>query len=230
MKKIIYENGNRKNSIKAYYLQPTSLKDELIKIRGRLINEAGTYIEAILNHNKTHNYEVGFFGSVRVIVPIIDHLTFIIYRDRSRKSRNKLLKDLGIKYPELVWHIFRHSLIHGDVPCQITMGKQVITWFIKLHNTEHEYEILNGNFKSSTNRPLETPIVIHLDIIKLYNDLVNYLETLSNNTSKSKKTYLIIDTVLMKTKSKKVKKGNKIMRNTKKVNKEVLEEIKLIKG
>lgn len=222
---ITYEGAGRKDAIKAYYTVNKSLKDEIIATRGRLINEAGTYFNAIQTHNCTHAYGVGFFGSVRLLVPVIEHLTFILYGNKKAESRVHVLKDLGIEYPSIVWHIFRHPLIHGDEPCQITIGSQIVTWYIQLYNQPHYYEVMQGHKRQSDGKSLPGPIVIHLDLVKLYNDMLHYMQQLIDNSDEKKQTFTIRETVLMKTKTKKVKSGNGYKLTRRQVNQDVQKEI-----
>lgn len=224
--KISYEGNSRKDAIKAYYANNKSLKEEIIATRGRLINEAGTYIKAIQVHNSTHDYGVGFFGSVRLLVPVIEHLTFILYGNKKADSRNKVLKDLGVAYPSIVWHIFRHPLMHGDEPCQITIGNQIVTWYIQLYNQSHRYEVMDSHHRQTDGKSLPGPIVIHLDIIKLYNDMLSYMQELAYNLNEKKQTFTIRETVLMKTKTKKIRSGKGYKLTKKTVNEDVQKELK----
>lgn len=194
------------------------LLDQLNSIKKRLENEAGSYVEMLHVRNQTEP-QVGFFSMVRLIMPVIEHIGKVIYGNKSH-SKIKLLKELGIEYPVLVWEMYRHSLIHNDEMRQITIGNQTVSWFISLRNADHYYEYYKNKVRNArTGKLLPKPIIIHLDMFTLYDSLHEFLTNQISEVSPTKKVEIETEVVYKKT-VKKNKSGKR-----KKVNVDLQKEL-----
>ncbi len=66
---------------------------------------------------------------IRLLFPIVEEVCRIIYPDLDQKSAGiKLLGDLGIKYPNLIWDMFRDALTHSDRPRYASYLGKNINW------------------------------------------------------------------------------------------------------
>lgn len=74
----------------------------LSNVRGRLLNDVAPYFRAIEQEAKAGRY-VGFFALARLIFPVVEAVSSVIYRPRQRERQPvRLLKELGFEYPNLV--------------------------------------------------------------------------------------------------------------------------------
>ena len=90
-------------------------------------------------------------------MPTIEAIASTTFRGQRKKQ--KLLLKLGVKYPELVWQGFRHSLAHNDHLGVIHYRGKKVSW-----STSHSG--LGHIFQSGQ---------IHIDTRSLYNSLIEYL-------------------------------------------------------
>jgi len=226
--KKFYDFDKREKSSKIYYGERRNLIEELEKTKERLINDVGIYFDAINQTYQSEAKKVGFFGSIRLLVPVIEHLTFLLYQSRNAIFRDKVLLELGLKYPEITWQIFRHPLIHGDEMGVINMGNQTIRWGIAMNNEPHFYKVTLGDIKSpTTSIIIDPPIDIVLDTLYLYNSLVIYISDKIKNSSPEQTTYIIIDTRLFQSKTHKKKNGKRSI--PRKQNTAIKKEIRMFK-
>jgi hypothetical protein len=99
----------------------------------RLNDEVGTYFQMLEEHNKKSARKVGFWSSIRIIMPIIEAISHIL----GEKPQDFLGKHLDVKTPYLVWDLFRHSLIHGDYIQHAKYGNKDIGWGVALIGVGH---------------------------------------------------------------------------------------------
>jgi len=225
--KKFYDNDDKHNSLKIYFGDKRLLVDELNHTKERLENDVGIYFEAIMNTYRTTGRIVGFFGSIRLLVPVIEHLTFLLYGNRKRENRNLLLRELGIDFPELTWHIFRHPLIHGDEMGSFSVGRQIVDWRIIMSNTGHDYVLIGNNIKLASIQPnINFPVSITIDSLYLYNSLNSFLTEKINKLKGKETTHVFVHT---KIKKYKLSKPNKSGRSKKIINREVIKEVDEIK-
>lgn len=125
----------------------------------RLNDDVGTTLELIQNYNSNSNIEnkraVGFWSSLRMILPIVESISSIM----EVTPQDLLGNDLNIYTPHLTWDLFRHSLSHGDFIRYGKYGENTINWGVSLSGLGH---IFSSGY-------------ISIDVITLYNDLVSYL-------------------------------------------------------
>ena len=134
-----------------------TLFKELIGIKARFQKETGEIIEFFKQNESEKNY-IGHFAGIRLMMPIIETLADMYY-PKSKFPEVKFLKyKLKYEAPNLIWHMYRHTLIHKDVPSTIRWGKKTINWQISI-GQKH----LIGNRK------------INIDITQLYDDIENFL-------------------------------------------------------
>ena len=105
----------------------------LSDVQHRLKNDVGPYFATIRAvHQKTGHW-VGFWALARMLFPIVEAVATVIYRSGPRNKRPALLlKRLGVKYPNLVWEMFRHTLMHNDEMASASYKGRRVTWEIRL--------------------------------------------------------------------------------------------------
>lgn len=121
----------------------------------RLQDDVGTILGLIEKHNQTNPRQVGFWASVRMLMPIVESISEVIGEEPWEFLENHL----GITAPHLAWQMFRHSLFHGDLMRHAEWQGKKIGWGIDLSGTGHI--IKSGQ--------------LHLDTKYLYEKLVDYL-------------------------------------------------------
>lgn len=144
---------------KSVYKRLTRI-DFLSSVKKRLENDVEPYFNCISDLKRTTNKSVGFWALVRMILPVIDAVSEVIYRKKKEQAKPiRLLEKLGIRYPNLVWEMFRHSLIHNDELRPAVYRGQSVTWEIRIGGN-HEY--INNH--------------IALDMRQLYEDFIGFLD------------------------------------------------------
>ena len=141
---------------------PMTKKQYLEGVKGRLINDVGTYFATVDAEGSKGNM-VGFWGSARLIFPVIEAVAKTIYHKGKGEDVRvpRLLKQLNIPHPDVVWQMYRNSLAHSDHLAHISMGKKkTITASAGGISTGH---IFKGN-------------VVHLDTRRLYEDFLAFLD------------------------------------------------------
>lgn len=129
----------------------------LTDILGRLKSEVGTVFDCFKKYNNESKGKTGFWTGIRLLMPVIESVAKAI-----GKTPWKLLEeDLDVTAGSLVWQMFRHSLIHGDLLNHAKYGNQVVGWGLMMMEQGH---IIKKNH-------------ISLDIYTLYNKLVEFLES-----------------------------------------------------
>ena len=87
-------------------------------VKERLINDVGTYFTMVDIESSKGNM-VGFWGSARLIFPVVEAVSKTIYRKGKGKGDDvrvpRLLKQLNIPYPDVVWQMYRNSLAHSTI-------------------------------------------------------------------------------------------------------------------
>jgi len=134
-------------------------KDFLAGVKVRLENDVKIYIEAVENESKKGNH-VGFFGSIRLLMPTIEALAVTIYRGHKRKKIYRLLENLEIEYPELVWQCFRHSIIHRDTLGIVKYRGEEVSWSCSVFGMKNIFQ--QGQ--------------LHIDSKTLYLSLLDFLD------------------------------------------------------
>ena len=144
-----------------------SRKDYLTGVRDRLVNDVLIYFDKLDDEAKNGSF-VGFWGSARLIFPVIEAVAKTIYKPSRKTGEDnrvqKLLRSLDVEYPELVWQMYRNSLAHNDHLAHIEYGKRSVKWSV---TTSAGGAIMGHIFKDG---------VIHIDTRKLFNDFYNFLE------------------------------------------------------
>lgn len=122
----------------------------------RLNDEVGTYFEMLEEHNKKSERKVGFWSSIRILMPIVEAISHIV----GEKPQDFMGNHLDIKTPYLVWDLFRHSLIHGDYLQHAKYQTKDVGWGVAFIGVGH---IIQSQH-------------IGIDPIYLYKKLKEYLE------------------------------------------------------
>lgn len=143
-----------------------SRKQYLEGVKTRLVNDVGTYF-AMIDVEGSKGNMVGFWGSARLIFPVVEAVAKTIYRKRGTDDKRvvRLLKELNILYPDVVWQMYRNSLAHSDHLVHISRGSsKTIGWSVTASaggvSTGH---IFAGN-------------MVHIDTRRLYEDFLNFLD------------------------------------------------------
>lgn len=139
--------------------------DYLRGAKGRLENDVGPYFDKLSELAAEKKY-VGFWGTARLIFPVIEATADVIYRKTGAKEDRpqRLLRKLDVPYPHLVWQMYRNSLMHSDYLVSIRHNGKKIGWSIGYGMNAHI--IKEGS--------------IHIDTRKLYDDLLAFLESEAN--------------------------------------------------
>lgn len=138
----------------------------LKRVKKRLEDEVGIYFDLLFEaQSKDTDFpKVGFWAGIRLLMPVIDSLSSVLYRKSKQDPRPKSVrfmeKHLDIEYPYLVWEIYRHSLLHTDEMRGASYKNNKVTWGLSIGLNNHIFS--NGH--------------INIDVIKLYNSILNYLE------------------------------------------------------
>jgi hypothetical protein len=122
----------------------------------RLNDDVGSYFVMLEEFNKKSTRKVGFWASLRMIMPIIEAISHVV----GEKPQDFLRNHLGVTTGSLAWDLFRHSLIHGDYVQHAKYGTKEVGWGVALIGVDHV--IGNGH--------------IGIDTIVLYKKLKSYLE------------------------------------------------------
>lgn len=132
-------------------------KVEFIKgALARLEDDVGTIFNYLDQHNRTHARQVGFWASIRLLMPPIEAIAEAV----GEKPWEFLANHLDVTTPGLAWQMFRHSLIHGDLLGHALYGAKRVNWGVDLIGAGH---IIRSG-------------VLHLDTKYLYEKLTNYLK------------------------------------------------------
>lgn len=140
-------------------------KQYLEGVKDRLINDVGTYFAMVDTEGSKGNM-VGFWGSARLIFPVIEAVAKTLYRKSGKEDKRvpKLLRKLGILYPDVVWQMYRNSLAHSDHLVRISMGSKTISWSV----TASAGGISTGHIFAGN--------MVHIDTRRLYEDLLAFLD------------------------------------------------------
>lgn len=146
-----------------YTIMPKKLY--LTGIKSRLVNDVGTYF-AMIDVEGSKGNMVGFWGSARLIFPVVEAVAKTIYRNGKGDDVRvpRLLKQLNIPYPDVVWQMYRNSLAHSDHLVHISKGSRTINWSV----TASAGGVSNGHFFMHDQ--------VHLDTRRLYEDFLSFLE------------------------------------------------------
>ncbi len=147
----------------------------LIQVKGRLENEVGSYL-FFLNQRITDTIKaqkppipgIGFFGGIRLLMPVIDGLSEVLLKNSKKDTREKsirLLERLKIPFPSLVWFLYRNSLIHTDKPSSLVYKKNGVGWRISIG-------LLNEVNQKG---------ILPIDIKKLYEALMIFIDNEIDN-------------------------------------------------
>lgn len=131
----------------------------LSTVRRRLVNDVGPYIATIQAIHDQTGKGIGFWALARMIFPVVEAISTVIYRAGTKgKPPVRLLRELGFAYPNLVWEMYRHTLMHNDEMASASYRGRRITWGIGIGT---------GHFSNNGR--------LHIDAAKLYNDLIEFL-------------------------------------------------------
>ena len=127
----------------------------LVAALQRLEDDIGTFFNLLEEHNKKSPRKVGFWPSIRILMPIVEAIANAI-----KIKPQELLRTLGVSTPYLAWDLFRHSLIHGDYLQHAQYKSKEVGWGVAFIGVGHV--IGSGH--------------IGIDPIFLYKKLCEYLK------------------------------------------------------
>lgn len=158
---------------------PTGAKFETTQMRkvdffkdalARLNDDVGTILDIIVKYNKRSERKIGFWASIRIIIPIIEAISHVV----GETPQKFLEKYLGVNTPYLAWDLFRHSLIHSDYLQHGKFGIKEVSWGVLMMGQGH---IIKSEH-------------IGIDVITLHQKLKKYLE---KEVSKNDQTVVDIE-------------------------------------
>lgn len=136
----------------------------------RLNNDVGSYFEMRDEYAKKTGKQVGFWASIRMIMPIVEAVSHVV----GTKPQELLENHLDITTPYLAWDLFRHSLMHGDYLQHGKYQGKDVGWGVLFLGSGHIIQSRN----------------LSIDPITLYEKLKEYLE---NEISKNDQTEVEIE-------------------------------------
>lgn len=121
----------------------------------RLQDDVGNILKLIQEFNKKSSRKIGFWASMRLMMPIIEAISYV-----ARETPQEFLRNhLDVETPYLTWDLFRHSLMHGDYMQHAKYKSKNVGWGIAFIGVGH----------------VITREHIGIDAIYLYKKLVEYL-------------------------------------------------------
>ena len=136
----------------------------------KLNNDVGTISQLIEEHNKTSARKIGFWASIRIIMPIVEAISHVV----GESPQNFLSNHLNVTTPYLTWDLFRHSLMHGDYLQHGKYQSKDVSWGVLMLGQGH----------------IITSEHIGIDVVSLYQDFKEYLE---NEVAKDDQTIVDVE-------------------------------------
>lgn len=140
-------------------------------LKKSVINDFTPAMEAYL---KSSGVGKGFFGSLRILFPIITFLgTLLKGKDEAKNAIAFMEKYLGKVNPlyeelsDLIYNVYRHGLIHTQMPKLVNIDGWIIGWMITYTDAEH----LNVKINSAQ-KNLQIPVCARV----LFNDLLKAID------------------------------------------------------
>lgn len=160
---------------KRYRYKRQSKIDFVRDVKGRLENDIGPYFECIEEIYRQTGRGVGFWALTRMIFPVIEAVATTVFRkSKADIPPVRLLRQLGLRYPKLVWEMYRNVLMHGDELLVATYRGWTVAWSVAI-----------GGGHSSDHGGLQ------IDLRKLYNDMLQYLDDEANDPQNKGKSVWI---------------------------------------
>ena len=155
------ENSMRRYSFK---LRKEKRVKYLSDVKRRLEEDVGSYFTCAEEVRRTSKRGIGLWALIRMLFPIIESVSQVTSKGSKKFNiqsgkQVRLLRKLGFEYPNLIWQMYRHALIHNDKLMSLRYHGRQIDWSLSIGDSR-QYE--SG--------------VINLDLKQLYNDLVAYLD------------------------------------------------------
>ena len=103
---------------------------------GRLRDDVGSYIEWLKVRNKRNYRKVGFFGLIRLLMPVVES-TAKVYK----LSPAQFMSDrLNVPAAHVMWQMYRNPLIHGDSPDYVEYKGRRVGWGISFIGKKHRVQ------------------------------------------------------------------------------------------
>lgn len=99
----------------------------------RLTDDVGSYFIMLEDFNKKSARKVGFWASIRMIMPIVEAVSHVVGETPQKFLENHL----GVSTGHLAWDLFRHSLIHGDYLQHAKYGTKEVGWGVAFIGVDH---------------------------------------------------------------------------------------------
>lgn len=146
----------------------------LSSVGQRLRNDVGPYLGTIQTVHARTGKGVGFWGLARMIFPVVEAVSTVVYRIRLKSGGTRerqpvrLLRELGFEYPNLVWEMYRHTLMHNDEMASAEYYRRRVVWEIRV----------GGGHSHDRGR-------LSIDAKRLYDDLLAFLDREASASAKS---------------------------------------------
>ena len=159
-----------------FHLKSINYKIQLESIRTRLQNDVGTIFGLIDTYNSNHEAKIGFFSSIRMLMPIIDSLATLQGIDPE-----EVFGGLdGVPVPHLMWNLYRDMFMHND---EFPLGFY------------HDLVVPTGIVMTASDDSQEVKDLFAtrrwLDSSEIYRSLVNYMNALIDNADKDEERQVI---------------------------------------
>lgn len=150
----------------------------LSNVAQRLRNDVGPYFETIRAVYACTGRDVGFWASARMIFPVVEAVSTVIYRASRRDGPRerqpvRLLRELGFEYPNLVWEMYRHTLMHNDEMASAAYRGRRVAWGIRV----------GGGHSWTRGR-------LWIDAEKLYQDFLAFLDREASASRRSTQIWI----------------------------------------
>jgi hypothetical protein len=138
-------------------------------VRRRLENDVGPYFATIRAVHDHTGQGVGFWALTRMLLPVVEAVAAALYRSRTQERPPvRLLRTLGFEFPNLVWEMYRHTLMHNDEMVTASYMGRRVTWEIGV-GTGHGSD--QGHLR--------------VDALRLYDELVSFLTRQASDARRS---------------------------------------------
>jgi hypothetical protein len=169
--------AKRKRSERKWQHRREPKSEYLSKVRQRLETDIAPYLATIQTTHCQTGRGVGFWALARMIFPVVEAVSSVLYRtDRKQRQPVRLLRELGFEYPNLVWEMYRHTLMHNDEMASASYMGRRVDWALAVGDG-HLWGEATGR--------------LQVDAQELFDDLLEFLEREeSEHRNKTKKIWV----------------------------------------
>jgi hypothetical protein len=148
----------------------------LSEVRQRLEADITPYLTTIQTIHDQTGRGVGFWALARMIFPVVEAVSSVLYRTgKKQKERRpvRLLRQLGFEYPNLVWEMYRHTLMHTDEMASASYMGRRVNWGIAVGNG-HLWDEGTG--------------YLQVDVKELFADFLEFLKRMESDRRSATKS------------------------------------------